>query len=189
MAEQVTICAVPAPGYPDASNRQDRAPPEACGMDIGQRAGCRCSRTAALDQDPVGWQVLDWGDTDDKTQTHALVELVVAIGQLAADAAAQVPVTPVLGWIGGVLSAALTDAAVTTLKVLIARLRGQQEQGKLFDFSITKDGQLLLRVDPETSAVPSTVTVRLPDGRHVTVSWNVTAGQLPNKRTGLVFRP
>ena len=176
MAEQVTICV-----YRRLDNRMHELPddsPEARDLHRQRAAGLH----AALDQDPVGWQVLDWGDTDDKTQTHELVELVVAIGQLAADAAAQVPVTPVLGWIGGVLSAALTDAAVTTLKVLIARLRGQQEQGKLFDFSITKDGQLLLRVDPETSAVPSTVTVRLPDGRHVTVSWNVTAGQLPNKR-------
>jgi hypothetical protein len=75
---------------------------------------------AALGQDAVGCQVLDWVDTDDEKQTHELVELVVAVGQLAAHAAASVPVTPVLGWIGGVLSAALTDSAVTALKVLVA---------------------------------------------------------------------
>jgi hypothetical protein len=173
MSEQVTISV-----YRRLDNRMHGLPddsPEAWNLHRERAAGLH----AAFDQDPIGWQVLDWGDTDDETQTHELVELVVAVGQFVAGAAAQVPVTPVVGWIGGVLSAALTDSAVTGLKVLVARLRGQQEQGKLLDFSIAKDGQMLLRVDPDSSAVPNTVTARLPDGRHVTVSWAVTAGELP----------
>jgi len=133
----------------------------------------------ALGEDPLGWQVLDWGATDDETQTHEVVEVLVVVGHVAAASAAHLPVTPVLSWVGGVLSAALTDSAVTAVKGLLARLRRQQEQRKFLDFSIEKDGQLLLRVDPDTSTVPGTVTARMPDGRHITVSWAVTAGELP----------
>jgi hypothetical protein len=129
----------------------------------------------ALGDDPAGWRVIDWGCTDDERRTHELVEVLVGLvggGTLTAIG------TPVLNWVGEVLSGVLTDSATDAIKVIISRLRRKQEEHKIRDFCISMDGRELMRIDPDALGGAGSVQLQMPDGRFVNVAWSATATEL-----------
>lgn len=142
---------------------------------------CRRARAlhAALDPDEeVGWTVLSWGNTDDETRTHELVEIVLALGA----ASGAVLATPVLNWIGEVLTGVLTDTAKDTLKSVLHRLRRQQDDRQIKDFTVSVDGRQVLRIDPDAMAGSGSVEFYGPDGRRMTMSWTATEEELRQRR-------
>jgi hypothetical protein len=125
-----------------------------------------------FDRDP-SLEVLSWGDTKDKVRTHELVELIVAVlGPAVATAA-----TPILEWIGGILSSLLSDVAVDAVKGLIARLRHKQNDNNIADFSVRVGDRDVLTVFPEDRG--GEVRVQTADGRWLTATWTASKTELP----------
>lgn len=128
----------------------------------------------AFDENP-SLEVLDWGDTDDNERTHELVELIVsAVGT----ATAAVPLTVIVGWIGGVLSSVLSDMAVDAAKGLIARLRRKQDENKIADFTLRVGDRDVVTVFPEDRG--GEVRVQTADGRWLTATWTASTTELPS---------
>jgi hypothetical protein len=122
--------------------------------------------------DGTGIQVLDWDHADDTERTHEFVEVLAAVEGIVAT----VPTTAILGWIGGVLSSALSDAAAGTVKDLINRLRRKQDERQVADFSVIVNGRPLLTVHPND--LGGEVAVTTSDGRIFTTKWSAAAAAL-----------
>ncbi len=65
-----------------------------------------------LEGDP-SWNVLDWGETDDKTRTHEDVTVLLELAEAAG--------TVALGFAGAVLYRAMEDTVVDAVKKLIKK--------------------------------------------------------------------
>lgn len=94
-----------------------------------------------------GWDVQDWGTTDD-ARPHELVELVVAI---ATNPQLQTAVLSASGWVAiEVVKASIGTMAAEAVKALLARLLPKQREHKILDFTITLAGGTIIQVQPNS---------------------------------------
>jgi hypothetical protein len=131
---------------------------------------------AVLEQENA-WQIKDWGDTDDKKETHELVEILV---ELQSNPVVAVVVLPVLGLIGKLLMKAAETAVTEAVKKIIADLRQQQKEEKILDFSAniaTQSGEIRITVYPQGDDADVTISV---SGKNidVNVKYNATEAEV-----------
>jgi hypothetical protein len=139
-----------------------------------------CRRRSALEDalcaDPVGWRVVDWGQTKDETETHEFVELLVEILEnVPVDEAASVALT----WIGHVLGDAISEGAREAVKGIFKRLWDKRKRKEINDFSIRLGGKDLVSVSSGMLEGPGSLFLTLPNGQQMTASWNGDEDKAP----------
>ncbi len=109
--------------------------------------------------------VLDWDATDD-TESHELVELLVA---LVSSPVVTTVATGAMVWLASRVEDAVSDVVVDGIKSLIQRLLPQQKQRRILDFSIELPNNAVIQVYPEDDRATITVSTA---GDSVTISFD-----------------
>lgn len=104
--------------------------------------------------------VTSWGKTDDSTQTHEIVEIVVAA---VTPVLTKYVVAPALKYVGEKLAKKAVDKTSQKLVGwIISKLGPKQKKKEVMDYTIEIQGGTSVHVYP--SDIGATVTIRFDDG-------------------------
>ena len=114
-----------------------------------------------------GWQVKEWGDTDDE-KPHEVIELTLAV---IASAQFKAVAVPALMFVGGLLvKEAVSVVTSEAVKTLITRLWPKQKDEKIYDFGIQFPGGQRIQCDPKGKDMDIRVTLK--NGDQYSVRYN-----------------
>jgi hypothetical protein len=116
-----------------------------------------------LDDDAVNWRVVDWGNTEDHTRTHEVVRLTLEALDTVTSGQ---NLTPMLTWMGGVLTGVLTNAAWDGIKALVPRLRRKQEERSIDHVIIEVQGGPQVTLGVPSAEGPGQVIISIGNQNH-----------------------
>lgn len=139
---------------------------------------------AILGEDAAGWRVVDWGNTDDETRTHEVVDVQMVLDAASALTTAVSADDQLRDFFFGVLGGLLTDGAKDAVKVVFRRLWKAMRHHEIAFFNIEAQSKAPTEPPGETAQAGAGSADAVGSGLAVTVDRRVFVTVGPDAMDG-----